>query len=118
MFIPDVAMVFTALISGLVLLCRLNGKSAHSMEPDDFNLSKALVGLAIVNFLIMIPNIIISGVLLKLDKDRDLYDFSATVDANLKYTARITGKFAGFVSCITFFVLLFGRQFRSCCCKN
>ena len=118
LIIPNIAMLIVVLVSGLVLLCHLSGKSAQTLEPDDFKLSKALVGLALLNVLFMIPYIIVNGAILYVDKTFDTYDFSATVDKNLKYTSRITEKFAYFVLCITFFVLLFGRQFRACCCRN
>ena len=105
-------------IAGVVLQCYLNGKAAQSLASDDFNFSKAISLLAFVNVVLMIPNAIINGLILYLDKVWDVYDFSDTVDANLKYTSRIVRKVGTFVLCITFFLLLFGRQFRSGCCKN
>ena len=105
-------------VAAVVLQCHLNGKAAQSLESDDFNFSKAISLLAFVNVVLMIPNVIVNGVILYLDKVWDVYDYSDTVDANLKYTSRIVRKVGTFVLCITFFVLLFGRQFRSGCCRN
>ena len=118
LFLPDLVMVIVVLVAGIVLQSRLNGKAAQTLEPDDFNFSKAIALLAFINAIIMLPYIIVNGFILNVDKAWDTYDFSDTVDSNLKYTSRITGKFASFVLSITFFVLIFGRQFRAGCCKN
>ena len=118
LFIPNVGLVFVVWVAAVVLQCYLNGKGAQSLESDDFNFSKAIALLAFVNVVIMTPNIIVNGLILYIDKISGVYDFSDTVDANLKYTSRIVGKVSTFVLCITFFILLFCRQFRSGCCRN
>ena len=118
LFIPNIGLVVVVCVAAVVLQCYLNGKAAQSLESDDFNFSKTIALLGFVNVAIMIPRIIVSGAILNIDKVFDVYDLSDTADTNLKYTSRIVGKIGTFVLCITFFVLLFGRQFRSGCCRN
>ena len=115
---PDVLLGLTILISAIILLVRLHGKSAQSLEPDEFNLSKAIVALAFVNLFFQVPFLVVNCVIMYINKVWDVYDFSATIDMNLKYTAIITDKAKDFNFCLTFWILIFARQFRSTLCKN
>ena len=115
---PDGILGLIILILAIALLCHLNGKAAENLEGDEFNLSKAIVGLAFINILIQIPYIAVNCIILYVDKVWDVYDFSDTIDTNLRYTAMITNKAKDFNMCITFWVLIFTRQFRSAFCKN
>ena len=106
------------LISSVTLLGRLNSKAADSLDGSDYNLSKAIVGLAFINLLLQVPYLVVDLVLLYIDRAWDAYDLSDTIDTNIRYTSVITSKAKDFQMCITFWILIFSRHFRSAFCKN
>ncbi len=115
---PDVVCLLTILIAAIVLRTQLGGKGGETQDDDDYSLSKALVILAFVNILFMIPYLVVNCILLYIDRVWDTYDFSETMQENLSYAAIIFRQTKAFGFCLTFFVLLHARPFRACCCRN
>ena len=115
---PDAILGVIILVSSVVLLNRLNSKAAEDLSGDDYGFTKAIVGLAFVNLLLQVPYLVVNCLIKYIDRAWDVYDLSETIDTNLTYASRITSKTKDFEMCITFWILIFARQFRAAFCKN
>ena len=115
---PDGILGVIILVSSVTLLNRLHSKAAEDLEGDDYGFTKAIVALAFVNLLFQAPYLVIDLIIGYVDKAWKVYGLSDAINTNLKYASIITPKAKDFSMCITFWVLIFARQFRSAFCKN
>ena len=69
-------------------------------------------------FALQVPYLVVNCIYLYINKVWAPYDFSAEVHTNLQYAGIITSKAKDFEFCLTFFLLLFARQFRSAFCRD
>ena len=114
---PDGIFGVIILVSSVTLLNRLHSKAAD-LEGDDYGFTKAIVALAFVNLLFQAPYLVIDLIIGYVDKAWKVYGLSDAINTNLKYASIITPKAKDFSMCITFWVLIFARQFRAAFCKD
>lgn len=116
---PDVLSFVPLVVGTIVLYIRLQTKSVKvNLDDDDLDLSRATAGVGLANIIFITPYLIVACVILWLEKNWDVFDYSETVGQNLKHAKVICRQFKHLSYCLLFFFLLFGRQFRHFCCKN